>query len=154
MRPLPWLLFLIVFTGCASSTPRVGFVESGERGRVELAANDTRITLTGQLAEELASLVGAYVKVWGPSVGTAVAVDRYQILDAGNGFFAYVGWFTIDQMGCALIDVETGRRWSLVGMDPLEFRSVHGAKIWMTGIEETPTELRPLAWGVLRPARL
>jgi len=140
-------------TGCASSSSRAGFVESGERGRIELATRDTRVTLAGRLAEELATVIGAYVKVWGASTGSTVTVSRYQILDAGNGFFAYVGWLTIDQMGCALVESETGRRWSLLGLDPAEIRSLHGAKVWVTGVEEGPADLRPLAWGVLRPAR-
>ena len=152
MRVLLIVLALSVFVGCAASNARVGFVELGERGQAELAVNDTKLSLAGSLAEELATLAGAYVKVWGAAFGSMVTVDRYQILDAGNGFFAYVGWLTVDQMGCTLVDVETGRRWRMLDCDPTESRGLHGAKIWVTAIEEGSTDLRPLAWGVLRPA--
>lgn len=152
MRALLVTSALSVLVGCAASSARVGFIEAGERGQAELVVSDTRVNLAGSLAEELAMLTGAYVKVWGAAFAGVVTVDRYQILDAGNGFFAYVGWFRIDQMGCALVEVDTGRRWGLLDIDPTEFRAMHGAKIWVTAIEVGTTDLRPLAWGILRPA--
>ena len=128
---------------------QVGFVELDDRERPQLMATDGRLRLTGAVGKELGALPGAHVKVWGQVVAAALRVSHYQVLDAGNGFMAYVGFIAVDQRGVRLQEWLNGREWFLLVEDRDAFRALHGAKVWITGLEESPEEIRPLGWGWL-----
>lgn len=151
MRAAAIVAGVCLLAGCATVPTRAGFIELEESGSVSLLTRDDRLHLTGELARELAGVAGAHVKVWGTAVGKLVSVNRYQILDAGNGFFAYVGFVRVDQTGCHLIEWPSGRAWQLGGLDPDVMRDHHGAKAWVTGIEEGPDRIHALDWGLLGP---
>ncbi len=147
-RLLPWLL-LLSLAGCAATGPtiQVGFVELDPRDRPTLAVPRGTIRLTGPIGQELRALPGARVKVWGRAVASALRVSHYQVLDAGGGFQAYVGFIVVDQVGVRLVEWLNGREWRLVGPELGVLREQHGAKVWLTGLEEGPDEIRPLGWG-------
>lgn len=149
-RLLPWLLTIAV-AGCAATGPvvQVGFVELDDRERPQLLLPDDRLRLTGPTSRELRALPGARVKVWGQAAASALLVSHYQVLDAGNGFHAYVGFIVVDQIGVRFVEWLNGREWKIVGKDGAGLRELHGAKVWITGIEESPEEIRPLGWGRL-----
>ena len=128
-------------------------VEADARGHVSLATSDGEIRLKGPVARELSSVPGALAKVWGSGGASSLRVQLYQLIDVGKGFSGYVGWIVIDQMGIWLAEWRTGRSWGLAGIDPAEFRELHGVKVWMTGLEEGGDSIRPLDWGVLEAAR-
>jgi hypothetical protein len=152
-----WLAPLILATalaGCATTSQvRGGFVAIEDSGQTVLSTHEgTIVRLIGDEAEELATIPGANVKVEGVTVAGGFKVRRYQILDVGTGFFAYVGWVVVDQTGCWLRDWRTGRDWALVDVNVQALKELHGAKIWISGIDMGPRTLRPLQWGLLRPA--
>lgn len=154
IRILTAVLLCLAPMGCATTSQvRSGFVELDEAGSTTLGTHEGgTVRLLGPNAEELAVIAGANVKVEGVTLGGGFKVRRYQILDVGTGFFAYVGWVVVDQSGCWLREWRTGRDWEIVGVDMEEFKLQHGAKIWVSGLEEGPRRIRPLQWGVLRPA--
>ncbi len=155
IRVLAAVVLCLLPAGCATTSQvRSGFVELDEAGGAVLAAHEgSTVRLVGPSAEELATIAGANVKVEGVTQVAGFRVRRYQILDVGTGFFAYVGWVVVDQAGCWLREWRTGRDWELIGVDVEEFKLQHGAKIWVTGLEDGPRRLRPLQWDVLRPAQ-
>jgi len=114
-----------------------------------LDAPGGEVRLAGPIGTELGSLPGALVKVWGTGTAERIRARLYQVLDAGNGFAAYVGWITYDQFGVRLSEWRTGRVWQLSGVSGEDFRGLHGHKAWITGLEEGPATLRPLDWGAL-----
>jgi len=153
-RLLPLLLLLSLLPlgiGCATTglQARVGFVELDQRQRPHLLLTDARLRLTSPVGKELAALPDARVKAWGTLVGASMRVQHYQVLDAGNGFMAYVGWIIYDQSGVRLKEWLNGREWTLVGEGVRDLREWHGNKVWITGLEDGPDEIRPLAWGRL-----
>lgn len=154
-RWLAPLLLALTAAGCATTSQvRGGFVEMNDAGNTVLNTHEgTMVRLLGPDAEELATIPGANVKVEGITVAGGFKVRRYQILDVGTGFFAYVGWVAVDQAGCWLREWRTGSAWSLVDVDLEAFKELHGAKIWVSGIDMGPRVLRPLRWGLLRAPR-
>jgi len=154
-RWLAPLLLAFAAAGCATMNQvHGGFVDVDDGGRVVLATHDgTVVRLLGPDAQELAAIVGANVKVEGMIQAGGFKVRRYQILDVGTGFFAYVGWVAVDQGGCWLREWRTGRDWELVDVDVAAFKKLHGAKIWISGIDLGPYRLRALQWGLLRDAQ-
>ena len=147
--PVSWALLL----GCATTQSAVhgGFVGLDDGGKVVLATHDGgTVRLFGPDAEELEAIVGANVKVEGLPAPGGFTVRRYQIIDVGNGFFAYVGWVSVDQSGCWFREWRTGRDWQLELVDTEEFKRLHHVKIWISGVEVGPRRLQPLQWGVLR----
>lgn len=151
-RWLAPLILSLAAIGCATTSQvRGGFVEVGDDGRAVLATHEgAKVQLFGADADELVSIPGANIKVEGISVAGGFKVRRYQILDVGTGFYAYVGWVAVDQAGCWLREWRTGRDWSLVDVDVEALKALHGAKIWVSGIDMGPRTLRPLDWGLLR----
>ena len=144
------LLSLAALTSCATGPQvRTGVIRVEEGDRVLLDAPDGTARLAGETARELGSLPGALVKVWGTGTLDRIRARLYQVLDAGNGFAAYVGWITYDQFGVRLSEWRTGRVWQLSGVSGEDFRELHGTKVWITGLEEGPETLRPLDWGAL-----
>ncbi len=142
-------LILLLGGACAGAQVRSGLVDVDGADRAVLATGVEEIRLVGPLARELTRVIGAHVKVAGVGGRHRLRVGSYQILDVGNGFFAIVGWVSVDQGGVYLMEWSTGLSWRLVGVDPLEFAGVHGAKIWVTGLQEGAAVLRPVSWGAL-----
>jgi hypothetical protein len=153
IRWLTPLLLIVAAAGCATTSQvRGGFVEIDDAGHTVLSTYEGAVVpLLGDEADELATIPGANVKVEGITVAGGFKVRRYQILDVGTGFYAYVGWVAVDQAGCWLREWRTGRDWALVDVDVEALKELHGAKIWISGIDMGPRVLRPLDWGLLRP---
>jgi len=155
VRPILGLVMaaLVASVGCATTQGPSwsGYVTVDELGRTQLTGHGDPMVLTGAHGRELASIPGAHVKVWGPQLGQQLAVRRYQIIDVGNGFHAYVGQLLVDQGGARLVEGWTGRLFWLTGVDPRELVSLHARRIWITGFEEGADRLRPLTWGPLGP---
>lgn len=158
VRSAPWpvlsLLCLGFLASCATTAQvRSGVIEVDGGTQVLLQAPGGSARLTGPVGRELAALPGALVKVWGTGTPELIRARLYQVLDAGNGFAAYVGWITYDQFGVRLSEWRTGRVWTLSGVSGEDFRDLHGHKVWLTGLEEGPESIRPLDWGPLEGAR-
>jgi hypothetical protein len=115
-----------------------------------LIASAGRLALAGPLEHELAQLVGARVRVWGPAGGSplpsarrAMTVRKYDILEVA-GARPIVGWLRRAEN---MFWVDTTR----LASPPSALIRAIGAKVWVTG-RSSPTGLEVQMYGILVPA--
>lgn len=115
-----------------------------------LIASAVRLALAGPLEHELAQLVGARVRVWGPAGGSplptarrAITVRNYDILDVA-GARPIVGRLRRAE---SMFWVDTTR----LASPPSALIRAVGAKVWVTG-RLRPTGFEVQMYGILVPA--
>ena len=168
LTPAIGILFLLLalLCGCMSGANRfsrgaVGPVGSPLRGMVQLTdSGEATLNIQGQVVgvvasspvlDQLQRIPGAYIEVRGRAGQDSVRVRAFEILDAGDGLRPMVGVLVVDQSGVSLSDDVTGTRLTLRGTALADLKSLHRARVWVTGTVVGPRIILVAHWGLLVP---
>ena len=146
--------------GCAHQADFLaGMVQVGpdERAPIHIATADgEQIKIEGEAADELRHIPQAVVRVQGQLKGRAperhMAVERYQIVDAGQGVIPHVGVLRWDAGRLVLLEGPEGPILELRGPGAKALQRSIGARAWVVGPILGQDQLEVLAYGILRAA--
>ena len=130
----------------------VGYLVAGPRTRPCLADTNTEWhSGDKEQLEQLDRLVDARVKLYGRQAGGRISVRSFEVMEAPDGMVPFVGQVIVDQSGTRIDEDATGTPIYLQGEDLRRLRSLHGARIWVTGSVVGAQTLLIAHWGVLLP---
>ena len=159
------MLLLVFFSsGCAAPRALGGWaVTSVVRGLLQVDPRSAdlqllvsgallRVQATGELADQLERLPGAFLAVRGSYVEDTVVVRHFEILEAPDGLAPMIGRVIVDQSGVMLEDQVSGSRLALHGAALVDLKKEHASKVWVTGSIVGPQTLLVAHWGLLVPS--
>ena len=144
------VLFALLLFGCVSKRPQTGLVmEDGGRLYLSTAPGESTPLEVTTDSQGLERLLGFKVKVEGQPKWGRMAVDSYQVLDAGYGVPPHVGVLEARSGRLMMHDRNTGALLELVGETADGLWDLIGSLVLVNGVVDGPHQVRVMNYIVL-----